>query len=129
METVLETPAPRPNRRALAKASTRQKALDSAQRLFAAEGGYAAATIRTIADDMGMSTGAVFANFKDKADLYQTIYGHQPVTPEAGHALFLATRQMVADLTAALGAREAVERFPAVKDIIASLAQIKGGDR
>lgn len=129
MEPALETPAPRSNRRTLAKASTRQKALDSAQRLFAAEGGYAAATIRTIADDMGMSTGAVFANFKDKADLYQTIYGHKPVTPEAGHALFLAVRQMMADLTAALGAREAVERFPVLLDLIASMAQIKGDDR
>ncbi|MNW10014.1 hypothetical protein D3C71_2071450 [compost metagenome] len=40
-----------------------------------------------------MSTGAVFANFKDKADLYRTVYGHDPLTPEQGLRLARALRE------------------------------------
>jgi AcrR family transcriptional regulator len=61
-----------PTRRALAKQETRAKVLDAARRLFS-EHGYEGATIRDIATAAGMSTGAVFANFADKADLFQEI--------------------------------------------------------
>ena len=61
-----------PMRRALAKQETRAKVLDAARRLFS-EHGYEGATIRDIAGAAGMSTGAVFANFSDKADLFQEI--------------------------------------------------------
>jgi len=65
--------APRaPTRRALAKQQTRVKVLAAARRLFS-EQGYEGATIRDIAAAAGMSTGAVFANFTDKADLFQEI--------------------------------------------------------
>lgn len=57
-------------RRAQAKARTRDKVLVAARALFN-EVGYAAATIRDIAVGAGMSTGAVFANFDDKAALYR----------------------------------------------------------
>ena len=57
---------PRVNRRQVAKARTRVKVLEAARTLFA-ERGYDAATIRDIAKGAGMSTGAVFANFQDKA--------------------------------------------------------------
>lgn len=69
-----ETPAgePRLNRRQAAKIRTRGKVLDAARGLFA-ERGYDAATIRDIAKDAGMSTGAVFANFQDKAELFETV--------------------------------------------------------
>lgn len=79
--------AVRPNRRAQAKARTYQKVLDAAASLFAAEGGYERATIRSIAKAAGMSTGAVFANFQDKAAIYATVYGHPPITPEQGREL------------------------------------------
>ncbi len=61
-----------PNQRTLAKARSRQKILDAAKRLFA-EKGYEAATIRDIATGAGMSTGAVFASFTGKADVFGQI--------------------------------------------------------
>ncbi len=61
-----------PTRRALAKQQTRVKVLTAARRLFS-EQGYEGATIRDIATAAGMSTGAVFANFTDKSDLFREI--------------------------------------------------------
>ncbi|HZC16671.1 MAG TPA: helix-turn-helix domain-containing protein [Caulobacteraceae bacterium] len=56
-------------RRALSKLRTRRQLLDAAKRLFN-ERGYDAATVREIAAAAGLSTGAVFASFSDKADLF-----------------------------------------------------------
>ena len=61
-----------PTRRALAKQQTRIKVLAAARNLFSEEG-YEGATIRDIAAAAGMSTGAVFANFSDKSDLFREI--------------------------------------------------------
>lgn len=61
-----------PTRRALAKQQTRVKVLAAARKLFS-EAGYEGATIRDIAAAAGMSTGAVFANFADKSDLFREI--------------------------------------------------------
>ena len=61
-----------PTRRALAKQQTRVKVLAAARKLFS-ESGYEGATIRDIAAAAGMSTGAVFANFTDKSDLFREI--------------------------------------------------------
>lgn len=60
------------NRRVLSKQRTRQKVLESARRHFT-ERGYEASTIRDIARTAGLSTGAVFANFTDKADLFEAV--------------------------------------------------------
>jgi AcrR family transcriptional regulator len=84
--------APKLNRRQTAKVATRAKVIAAAQNLFFSVG-FEAATIRDIAEDAGMSTGAVFANFKDKADLYRTVYGHDPLTPEQGLRLARALRE------------------------------------
>src|SRR4051812_3171214 len=65
-------PVKAPTRRALAKQQTRVKVLAAARRLFSEEG-YEGATIRDIAAAAGMSTGAVFANFSDKSDLFREI--------------------------------------------------------
>ncbi|HEY2658523.1 MAG TPA: helix-turn-helix domain-containing protein [Caulobacteraceae bacterium] len=59
-------------RRAMAKQRTREKLLDAARRLFA-ERGYEAATVRDIAAAADLSTGAVFASFSDKADLFTEV--------------------------------------------------------
>ena len=67
---------PRLNRRQAAKVRTRQKVLDAARALFA-ERGYDAATIRDIAKGAGMSTGAVFANFQDKAELFEAVFSEE----------------------------------------------------
>jgi len=61
-----------PTRRALAKQQTRNRVLAAARRLFG-EHGYEGATIRDIAAAADMSTGAVFANFADKSDLFREI--------------------------------------------------------
>jgi len=67
-----ESGAKAPTRRALAKQQTRVKVLAAARSLFS-EQGYEGATIRDIAAAAGMSTGAVFANFADKSDLFREI--------------------------------------------------------
>jgi len=67
-----DTAVKAPTRRALAKQQTRAKVLTAARRLFS-EQGYEGATIRDIAAAAGMSTGAVFANFSDKSDLFREI--------------------------------------------------------
>jgi AcrR family transcriptional regulator len=62
----------RPTRRALAKQQTREKILAAGRELFMTRG-YEGATIRDIARAAGMSTGAVFASFSDKAELFDEI--------------------------------------------------------
>ncbi len=59
-------------RRALAKQRTRERVLSAARQLFS-ERGYEGATIRDIAQAAGMSTGAVFASFADKSELFDEI--------------------------------------------------------
>src|SRR5213592_1514829 len=71
-QVAAEAPFKAPTRRALAKQQTRVKVLAAARRLFS-EQGYEGATIRDIAAEAGMSTGAVFANFSDKSDLFREI--------------------------------------------------------
>jgi AcrR family transcriptional regulator len=72
----------RPNQRAQAKQRTREKILSSAAQLFA-ERGYEGATIRDIAKAAGMSTGAVFASFADKSDLFGEIVAAEHASVEA----------------------------------------------
>jgi AcrR family transcriptional regulator len=59
-------------RRGMAKLRTRHALLAAGKQLFT-EHGYADATVRDIARAAGLSTGAVFANFNDKADLFAEI--------------------------------------------------------
>ncbi len=93
-ETVVKVPT----RRTLAKLQTRAKVLLAARQLFS-EQGYEGATIRDIAAAAGMSTGAVFANFADKSDLFREI--------------------MFVDMTALTGAmREAASRGKGIDDIL-----------
>ena len=63
---------PTATRRAQAKHRTRLKLLEATRRLVA-ERGYDAATIRDIAAAADLSTGAVFASFTDKADLFNEV--------------------------------------------------------
>ena len=65
--------APQPlTRRALAKQLTRNKLIEAARDMFA-DRGYEAATVRDIAAAANLSTGAVFASFSDKADLFNEV--------------------------------------------------------
>ena len=58
--------------RAKSKERNRQKILDSAMALFR-ERGFEAATLRDIAKAAGLSTGALFANFADKNEIFITV--------------------------------------------------------
>lgn len=66
------------NKRHASKKQTRQKALTAARDLFVKKG-YEATTIRDIAKAMGMSTGAMFANFDSKHQLFVVIMDEELV--------------------------------------------------
>ena len=61
-----------PGARQAGKARSRQSLLDAAKALFV-QHGYEGATMREIAARAGLSTGAVFASFSDKADLFDAV--------------------------------------------------------
>jgi AcrR family transcriptional regulator len=61
-----------PSPRSQAKLKTRRRVLEAARQLFM-ERGYEEATIRDIASAAGLSTGAVFASFVDKSDLFKQV--------------------------------------------------------
>ncbi|WP_051257168.1 TetR/AcrR family transcriptional regulator [Brevundimonas aveniformis] len=97
-EAVEVTPRPL-NRRQQAKARTRIKVMQAARELFG-ELGYDGATIRDIAKRAGMSTGAVFANFTDKTDLFEAIY-----TEDAETMMDVMRDAVGADATASVSKR------------------------
>jgi len=116
-----DSEAPRLNRRQAAKVRTRQKVLDAARTLFA-ERGYEPATIRDIARGAGMSTGAVFANFQDKAELFEAVLSEDMVKlaetlkgAAAGEGSVKS--RLMAALTA--GYHNSLEQLPLVQAVIA----------
>ena len=64
-------------KRADARAATIERTLSAARQLFSATD-YHSVTIRVLAKRMGMSTGAIFANFTGKEDLYRQAMGMEP---------------------------------------------------
>lgn len=70
-----DTPLPTGSR-AKSKERNRQKILDSAIALFR-ERGFEAATLRDIARGADLSTGALFANFADKNEIFITVIEHE----------------------------------------------------
>ena len=68
----------RVNRRVAAKAATRAKLIAAAERLWERPGSYEAATMRGIAAEAGVSTGAIFANWPGKEDLWREAMGYEP---------------------------------------------------
>lgn len=70
--------APRQNKRLIAKAATRAKLTHAARILWAAPGTYEPVTIRIIAAAAGVSTGAIFANWTGKAELWREVMGYEP---------------------------------------------------
>ena len=69
--------------RAARKAATRQLAIDTARKCWKEPGSYEAQGTREIAAEMGMSTGAIFANFTGKADLWRAAMGTEPPVDSA----------------------------------------------
>ena len=116
-----EAEAPRLNRRQAAKVRTRQKVLDAARALFA-ERGYEPATIRDIAKGAGMSTGAVFANFQDKAELFEAVLAEDmaklaEVIKAAAAAESTVRSRLLAALTA--GYHSSLDQLPLVQAVVA----------
>jgi len=109
------------NRRQAAKVRTRGKVLASARDLFA-QRGYDPATIRDIAKGAGMSTGAVFANFQDKAELFEAVLAEDldRVAAEmkaAAQTEGPARRRLSAALIA--GYRATLDQLPLVQAVVA----------
>lgn len=120
-ESPADAEAPRLNRRQAAKVRTRQKVLEAARQLFA-ERGYEPATIRDIAKGAGMSTGAVFANFQDKAELFEAVLAADLARlAETMAAAAAAEGSVRARLIAALGAgyHDTLDQLPLVQAVIA----------
>jgi AcrR family transcriptional regulator len=116
-----EGETPRLNRRQAAKIRTRQKVLDAARALFA-ERGYEPATIRDIAKGAGMSTGAVFANFQDKAELFEAVLTEDltklaEVLKAAAASETTVRGRLLAALTAAY--HGSLEQLPLVQAVVA----------
>lgn len=116
-----EGETPRLNRRQAAKIRTRQKVLDAARTLFA-ERGYEPATIRDIAKGAGMSTGAVFANFQDKAELFEAVLTEDltklaEVLKAAAASETTVRGKLLAALTAAY--HGSLEHLPLVQAVVA----------
>lgn len=105
--------APNLNKRQLAKARTAANVLRAARGGFEIQG-YEKATIRSIAKAAGMSTGAVFANYQDKAELYAAAFGHPPISPEIGRAALLALRALTVDLDGDSGTQDLVDQMAAI---------------
>lgn len=108
------------NKRQQSKLRTADKIKTAARTVFHREG-YAAATMRSIAAEAGMSTGSIYANYKDKDELYMDLYGHPPVTPEVGREALLVLRAI--DREGGLCTPETCERnlrlqnaYPNMKD-------------
>lgn len=116
-----DSSAPRLNRRQAAKIRTRQKVLEAARSLFA-ERGYDPATIRDIAKGAGMSTGAVFANFQDKAELFETVLAEDMTrlaeVVEAGSVQGEPVRQRLVGALSA-GYHSSLEHLPLFQAIVA----------
>tara|TARA_R110002051_G_scaffold316556_2_gene396325 strand:- start:3506 stop:3793 length:288 start_codon:yes stop_codon:yes gene_type:complete len=84
------------NRRQVAKAATRAKLLAAARDLWAAPGSYETIGILEVSSHAGMSTGAVFANWASKADLWREAMGYEPPVdgPEVRAALIAQSMQI-----------------------------------
>tara|TARA_R110002124_G_scaffold173690_5_gene341358 strand:+ start:20194 stop:20745 length:552 start_codon:yes stop_codon:yes gene_type:complete len=85
-----QAPTAHLNRRQTAKAATRAKALAAAWHLFL-NSGYFDTSLRNIATRMGMSTGAVFANFQDKETLWREAVGGPAPDPRLAEELAILT--------------------------------------
>jgi AcrR family transcriptional regulator len=97
-------------RRAVAKQQTRRRLIAAAKQL-ASERGYEAATLRDMAARANLSTGAVFANFEDKADLFSAAIieddeGLLAAMKRAAEQAPTPRQALIAMLTAALSAQE-----------------------
>lgn len=112
--TETTTEIPRLNRRQAAKMRTADKVLEAARHHFSTVG-WEKGTIRAIAKQAGMSTGAVFANYESKAVLYRAAMGHDPITPEQGARAIIELRAALGEGSTAYA--DAILRIMGVEEI------------
>lgn len=88
----------RPNQRKAALAKTKTKLIQTARRLFK-QYPYAKVSMRLIAQEMGMSTGAVYNLYESKADVWRDAMGTIPpvddIVIQQAHNLQRALEAMV----------------------------------
>lgn len=82
------------NHRQAAKVRTAAQVAQAARALFI-ENGYDATTMRDIAKACGKSTGAIFANYTDKQELFVATMGRKPVAEAQGHQAMILLRALV----------------------------------
>ncbi|MFN3352609.1 MAG: helix-turn-helix domain-containing protein [Brevundimonas sp.] len=93
LSAIAPHPEPRLNRRQLAKRRTLEKMKAAARALFA-DVGYFEVGIRDVAQRMGMSTGAVFAQVGSKAELWRVAMGGPAPSPELAQEVALIEAQL-----------------------------------
>jgi AcrR family transcriptional regulator len=89
--------------------------------------GYEAATLRDIAREAGLSTGALFASFSGKEEIYREACGRGPITSEMGSELLEALKKLsfAAQITGGTAGRD--EHLCAAIDVaIAAIAKATG---
>jgi AcrR family transcriptional regulator len=94
-----------PNLRDRQKAATRARLLDAAEVVFA-QRGFHAATVDEIAREAGATTGALYANFAGKEELFLELFDHMMARDVRGYA-----EASGEGTTAAEAARRAAERW------------------
>lgn len=103
------------NKRQQAKANTRSKVIDGARALWKEPGTYQTNGIREIAVYIGMSTGAVFANFDSKDDLWRAAFDCEPPIDSALTRAAPALQKALQDLVDVMSMKpEDQPLFPAL---------------
>jgi AcrR family transcriptional regulator len=82
--------------RAERKAQTRAQLMDAANRLFARQG-YGATTLEQIADEAGMTKGAVYSNYESKEELFLGMIEHGEVLVSADLSMFADESRTLAE--------------------------------
>jgi AcrR family transcriptional regulator len=76
--------------RTAVESTPREAVVDAAAKVFLRDG-FQAATVRRIAADAGMTTGAVYSSFEGKADLFLAVL-HEKLDPQLG-VMYEAARE------------------------------------
>ena len=92
------------------KAMTRQRLLDAAAVVFARKG-ITAASLDDVADEAGLTKGAVYSNFGNKAELISTLLDQR-----LGEPSFAIAPNIGADLPQAEQAKQAGQQFMSLVD-------------
>ena len=112
-------------RRAESQRQTRAKVREAARVCFSTLG-YEKTTTRDIARTAGMSTGAIFANFSDKASLYREVMGVPIVSPEQGAELLAAAKEVARCDDSAKGDITMGEYDAAMSRLRAAISNVEG---